>query len=77
MTARQPQTKKDESDSSSSDDEEVDQKKPNGMIHTAMKVPKPSHKREDKAYRKQRKQIRKMIRRQMMDHSREVIQSLI
>lgn len=47
------------------------------MIHTAMKVPKPSQKREDKAYRKQRKQIRKMIRRQMMDHSREVIQSLI
>lgn len=40
------------------------------MIHGAMKVPKPCVDKKDKAMRKQRKMIRKMIRRSMKDHSR-------
>lgn len=80
QTIVQPQAKEqqNESDSSSSDSEaEVEgkgeQKQPE-MVHGSMKVPnKKCPKREDKAYRKQRKMIRKMIRRQMMDHSREII----
>jgi len=82
QTIVQPQTQAPESSSSGSSSEaEGDSSqpdKPAGMVHGSMKVPKkPQVKREDKAYRKQRKMIRKMIRRSMMDHSREVIQGLV
>lgn len=48
------------------------------MVHGSLKVPtKKCPKREDKAYRKARKEIRKMIRRSMIDHSREIINGLV
>ena len=90
-TVKNPQSKREEkrpstdeevksgsdSSGSDSDEEEATDQKPRPMVHNAMKVPKAASKREDKAYRKQRKAIRKMIRRTMMDHSREVIQGLV